>query len=157
MTAGVTPELGAATRLAVARLAVERGSCARLAIRGRSMLPMLREPMTIDVRALRRRARIGDVLVFRAGDAYIAHRVVGSAGETYLTSGDGQPDVVERVEPADVLGLVEAVWSDASPAALRVDSALHRLRGLLYAHLRTARLVARRIAGRARRLRTRET
>ncbi|MEA2666163.1 MAG: hypothetical protein QOI11_3107, partial [Candidatus Eremiobacteraeota bacterium] len=110
--------------------------------------PLLREPMTIDVRALRRRPRIGEVLVFRAGDAYVAHRVVGRAGAVCLTSGDAQPEVVERVAPADVLGLVEAVWSDGSPAAVRIDTAFHRWRGLLYARAGTARLAARRLAAR---------
>ena len=117
------PRLDAATRLAVARLAVDGGHAARLAIRGGSMLPTLREPMAIDVRAPRRRPRTGDVLVFRDGDAYVAHRVVGRAGAAYLTSGDAQPEVVERVAPATMLGLVEAVWSDASPEARRVDTA----------------------------------
>lgn len=145
--------LSAATRLAVARVAVEGGRGARLAIRGGSMLPLLREPMTIDVRALRRRARIGEVLVFRAGEAYVAHRVVGHAGAICLTSGDAQPEVVERVAPADVLGVVEAVWSDDSPAAVRVDTAVHRWRGLLYARARTARLAARRVIARLARAR----
>jgi hypothetical protein len=156
VTADIGTGLDAATRLAVARVAVEHGRLVRLAIRGRSMLPLLREPMTIEVRALRGAARTGDVLVFRAGDVYVAHRVIGRAGEVYFTCGDAQPDVVERVEPAELLGRVEAVWSDASPGAVRVDSAFHRLRGLLYAHVRTARLLARRLAGRVRRLRAKE-
>jgi hypothetical protein len=93
------------------------------------------------------------VLVFRAGEAYVAHRVVGYAGPICLTSGDAQPEVVERVAPADVLGLVAAVWSDGSPQAVRVDRAFHRWRGLLYARLRTARLAARRLAARLARAR----
>ena len=145
--------LAAATRLAVARVAVERGRVAHLALRGRSMLPLLREPMMLEVRALRRPARIGDVLVFRAGDTYVAHRVVGRAGASYLTSGDAQPGVVERVAPADLLGRVEAVWSDPSRDAVRVDSPVHRLRGLLYARARIPRRIVWAVAARLRRFR----
>jgi hypothetical protein len=148
----MTADLTADVRLALARVVVERGRNVKLAIRGVSMLPLLREPMTIDVEALRQPARIGDVLVFRAGDAYVAHRVLRRTGERYVTGGDAYPEIVEHVDRTDVLGRVAAVWSDARPGAVRIDSPLHRLRGLLYARSRPARLAIRRVIGRALRL-----
>jgi Peptidase S24-like len=148
----VTPDLASGVRLALARVVVERGRQAKLAIRGVSMLPLLREPMTIGVEALRRPARVGDVLVFRAGDAYVAHRVLRRSGGSYVTSGDAVPDVVEHVDSGDVLGRVTAVWSDAYPGAARIDTPFHHLRGVLYARARPARLVLRRVIGRALRL-----
>ncbi len=140
------------TRLALPRIAVDSGRAARLAIHGRSMLPMVREPMTVAVVPLRGRARVGDLLVFRSGDVYVAHRVVRRWAAGYVTSGDGQPEVLERVAAADVLGRVASIWSDPSPDAVRVDTALHRARGLLYARARLARLAVRRLAGRLARL-----
>jgi hypothetical protein len=148
----MTSNVVAAVRLALPRLVIERGRHAKLAIRGVSMLPLLREPMTIDVEALRQPARIGDVLVFRAGEVYVAHRVLRRCGDRYVTSGDANPEIVEHVDPADVLGRVAAVWSDARPGAVRIDSRFHRLCGLLYARARPARLAVRRVIGRARRL-----
>lgn len=148
----MTPELTADVRLALARVAVESGRHAKLAIRGVSMLPLLREPMTIDVEPLRRPARVGDVLVFRAGDAYVAHRVLRRSGDRYVTSGDGCPEIVEHVDARDVLGRVNAVWSGPHPGGTRIDTPLHRLRGLLYARGRPARVAFRDAAGRALRL-----
>jgi hypothetical protein len=148
----VTSDLTSSVRLALARVVVERGRQARLAIRGGSMLPLLREPMTIGVEALRHPARVGDVLVFRAGDVYVAHRVLRRCVGSYVTSGDAVPDVVEHVDSGDVLGRVTAVWSDASPGAPRIDTLFHQLRGALYARARPARLALRRVIGRAMRL-----
>jgi hypothetical protein len=148
----MTSDLTAAVRLALARVVIERGRHVKLAIRGVSMLPLLREPMTVDVEALRQPARIGDVLVFRAGDVYVAHRVLRRSGERYVTSGDAYPEIVEHVDTSEVLGRVAAVWSDARPGAVRIDSPFHRLRGLLYARARPARLAVRRVIGRAQRL-----
>jgi Peptidase S24-like len=148
----MTSDLVAAVRLALPRLVIERGRHAKLAIRGVSMLPLLREPMTIDVEAVRHPARIGDVLVFRVGDAYVAHRVLRRCGERYVTSGDAYPEIVEHVDRADVLGRVAAIWSNAGPGAVRIDSPFHRLCGLLYARARPARLAVRRVIGRALRM-----
>ncbi|MDB5042136.1 MAG: hypothetical protein JWN27_2862 [Candidatus Eremiobacteraeota bacterium] len=148
----MTSDLASGVRLALARVVVERGRQAKLAIRGVSMLPMLREPMTIVVEALRCPARVGDVLVFRAGDAYVAHRVLRCSGASYVTSGDAFPEVVEHVDSGDVLGRVSAVLSDASPGAVRIDTPFHQLRGVLYARARPARLALRRAIARTKRL-----
>jgi hypothetical protein len=150
------PEIAPLTRLAVARIAVEGGRRVKLAIRGGSMLPLIHEPMTLDVGPLQRPARIGELVVFRCGDAYVAHRVVRRSATRYVTSGDACPETVEEVDAADVLGRVEAIWSDASRGAVRVDTALHRLLGTIYARARPVRLVLRNIMGRAQRLYARE-
>ena len=119
-------------RAAVAQVVVESGRTARLALRGTSMLPLLRERMALEVRAVGRGARVGDVLVFAQGESYVAHRVVGRRGVDYLTCGDAQPEITEQVAPAAVLGRVVAVWSDLSGDARRVDDWRHRLRGQWY-------------------------
>ena len=140
----MTAQIADATALAVARVVVESGRRARLALRGESMLPMFHEPMTIDVVALRRPARIGDILVFRVGDAYVAHRVIARRMPNgYVTAGDGNSEQVEEVSAADVLGRVDAVWSDASSGADRIDTISRRLRGTLYARARHMRMIVR--------------
>ena len=97
-------------------------------------------------------ARVGDVLVFRAADAYVAHRVLRRFDGSYVTSGDAFPEVVEHVDSGDVLGRVTAVLSDASPGAVRIDTPFHQLRGVLYARARPARLALRRAIARTKRL-----
>jgi hypothetical protein len=136
----VSARARATWRLAVARVAIDAGRPARLAMRGTSMLPLLREPMALEVRALRKPARIGDVLVFTNGDRYVAHRVVARRRDGYVTSGDAQPEIVEHVPRAAILGRVEAVWTDDSGSARRVDDWQHRLRGYWYGRGRPVRL-----------------
>jgi len=127
------------------RMLIASGRRVRLAVRGASMLPSLREPMVVTVGPAPQ-VRIGDILVFAAGPIVVVHRAVGRLPHAVLTSGDAQPDVVEHVAPCDVIGRVEAVWSTDGPGARRVDGLAHRVRGVLYALLRRARVRRRRRA-----------
>jgi hypothetical protein len=125
----VSATLSPHTVRAIARVATESGRRVRFEIRGRSMLPLLREPMILEVAPLLSRSLVGDVLVFAWGDAQVAHRVIGYNTENYITCGDAQPLVTEKVAPSAVLGRVEAVWKDGSASACRIDGRFHRLRG----------------------------
>jgi hypothetical protein len=126
----------------IARIATGSGLRARFAMRGTSMLPLLREPMILEVAPLTRPAKIGDVLVFVQGKIQVAHRVIRRSGNHYITSGDARPFVLENVPSEDVLGYVEAVWEDGSRHARRVDDRAHRLRGYLYARMNPVRRIA---------------
>ncbi len=140
--------LCAQTVRAVAEAAMSGGRRARFSMRGSSMLPLLHEPMILVVAPVERRAQVGELLVFTQSDAQIVHRVVGFAGGEYITSGDAQPHLTERVPSSDVLGVVESVWEDGSESARRVDTRGHRLRGSWYARAYFIR--RRRAAARAR-------
>jgi hypothetical protein len=130
MSAAFSPQ----TLRAIARVATESGRRVRFEMRGRSMLPLLREPMLLEVAPLSRRSSVGDVLVFAWGDIQVAHRVIGYDGENYRTCGDACPLVTENVAPCKVLGRVEAVWQDGSPSTRRIDDGFHRLRGRCFAY-----------------------
>lgn len=121
------------THAHVLRLAIESAQ-ARLAMKGESMLPDVREGMTLEV--IDRAPRRGDILVFRYGSRLLAHRVVGFAGESVVCAGDAQPEYVERVHRRDIVGVVDVI-TDAS--GKRIDTALFRIRGLLRARLHRAR------------------
>jgi hypothetical protein len=129
MSAALSPQ----TLQAIARVATESGRRVRFEMRGLSMLPLLREPMLLEVARLSRRASVGDVLVFAWGDIQVAHRVIGYDAENYLTCGDARPLITENVAPGEVLGRVEAVWQDSSLSARRVDDGFHRLHGRCFA------------------------
>jgi hypothetical protein len=135
MSAPLSPE----TVRTIARLATASGRHVRFAMRGSSMLPLLREPMILEVAPLTPRTRVGDVIVFACGDIQVAHRVIRYDGVRYLTSGDAQPLVIEEVGPADILGRVECVWQNAAASARRVDVGAHRLRGWWYANAHPVR------------------
>lgn len=146
------PVLSAQARLAVVRLALEGGRTARLAFRGTSMLPLFREPMTVDVEPLDARAPVGEILVFRLQDRYAAHRVIGYDGPYYLTSGDAQPEIVERIHPRSALGRIAQAWSDASARAVPVGGPRYWLAGRWYTHGRALRLPARELGRVVRRI-----
>ena len=120
-----------ALRLAAASLLRDRGNL-RMPIRGRSMAPSIVEPMVLQVGAADR-IRIGDVIVFRNDTVHVAHRVIRIHPNSYDTSGDAQPHVVERVSCDRVLGRVIAIWSDASRDARRVETWIFRTRAWYFA------------------------
>ena len=116
------------------------------------MLPLLGEPMVLEVAPSIQRSKVGDVIVFAQGEIQVAHRVIRFNREFYVTSGDAQPLATEDVAPADVLGCVESVWEDCSASACRVDTRAHRLLGLwlVRAHpMRATAVRARALARRA--------
>jgi hypothetical protein len=146
MSAPLAPQ----TVRVIARVATESGRRVRFAMRGRSMLPLLREPMILDVAPLAGRPSVGDVIVFAWGDVQAAHRVIGYDEGRYVASGDAQPEVREHVGPSAVLGRVESVWENDSPSARRVDTGLHRLRGQWFARAHPMRRQAARARALAR-------
>ena len=133
----VTPD--APVPHAIVRAAMSGGHTARIAMRGASMLPLLHEPMVLEVEHLTGTPRVGDIIVFRAGPRLVAHRVIGNKADVILCCGDAQPDRIDVVEQSDIVGLVAAVWSHDGQDATRVDSAFFRLRGLLAARMHRQR------------------
>ena len=129
------------------------GKPARLAMAGTSMLPLLREPMVLELGAVRDRVRLGDVLVFALDDKLCAHRVVDFRGGAYLTAGDNTPSKLDRVEPERIIGRVVAVYADRSPGARRIDGSWYRLRGGLKARTRALRVFGIGVMAQLRRLR----
>jgi hypothetical protein len=119
----------AKTQSEILRLAM-KGAPAPLAMKGASMLPDLREGMSIDVRE--RVPKRGDVVVFRSGGRLVAHRAIAVRDDEILCAGDAQPCYCERVARRDVLGVAAAVY-DRSGA--RIDTPLFRMRGRLRALL----------------------
>ncbi len=105
------------------------------------MLPLLRDPMALEVRALTGTAQRGDIIVFRAGDALVGHRVIGLTNEIYYTAGDSQPSIVETVSHDQVVGIACAVWSDATPQAFRIDGAAFHFWGRTFTRFHGVRSV----------------
>lgn len=124
-----------AIQLELARTVTESGGSVRLAMRGRSMLPLLHEPYVLHVSPLARPPRIGDIVVFRESGRHVVHRVVRLDDGRIRTSGDAQPDRFESVRPEDILGRVDSVWTGRAPQARRVDGPAFRLRGAYYARM----------------------
>ena len=119
--------------------ALRRTGAARLAMRGTSMLPLLREPYVLDVRRPPRKLRIGDVVLFEWDRRLVAHRIVDIQASVVVCAGDAHPDCVERISRHDVLGIVASVRATSEPRARRVDGPAFTARGWIYARSRRLR------------------
>ena len=108
---------------------------------GKSMLPSLHAPMVLQLSSAAA-SRIGDVIVFHNGTTHVAHRVVAMGLDIFITAGDAQPHILERVPSKNVVGRVVAVWDSASPDAVRVDRSIHRLRATYYTRAQPLRALA---------------
>lgn len=119
--------------------ALRRVDRVRLAMRDKSMLPLLHEPQVLEIVAADGKLRIGQIVVFRRGDRLFAHRIVRIKGEALWCAGDAQPGRMELVQRDAVLGVVDTVRSMPGENAPRVDGVLFRLHGTLLAMTRLPR------------------
>jgi signal peptidase I len=82
----------------------------RLQVVGRSMLPTLWPGDTVLVEPVsRERVSAGEIVMFRRGDRFVAHRVVVAAGEGksgMITQGDGLPAPDPPVSASEFVGKV---------------------------------------------------
>ena len=112
----------------------EKGSAPRLAMRGTSMLPLLHEPMVLQLERFTGHPKLGDVLVFEKANMLVAHRfLTWSRTHELLLSGDAQPASLDVLSADKVVGTVASIWSGNEADAKRIDGALHRARGMTVA------------------------
>jgi hypothetical protein len=113
------------------------GRSIRFRAAGLSMEPSIREGDLITVAPLAGQVRRGDVLLYRAGQRLLAHRVVGRVrGDDGLLRmrGDAPGWEEEHVSLADVLGRIEGIERDGrmvsppGPLARRAATLARRAR-----------------------------
>jgi hypothetical protein len=130
----------------VVKMLCDRGAEPRVAMRGNSMLPVLHEPMVLQLVRYAGEPKLGDVLVFAHGDQLIAHRyLMRMRNGSLVLAGDAMPGRYDVIGPEHVVGTVKAVWSNAGDGAERVDRRSHRARGLCSAIYRLACVRARQV------------
>lgn len=86
---------------------LEKGVAIRVKVGGFSMFPFIRKGDTaiinrVDFKVLEK----GDVVLFRKGNKYIAHRLLKHYGERILTKGDTAEKADEPVKSEDYLGII---------------------------------------------------
>lgn len=90
---------------AIERL-LARDGCIAYKTRGVSMRPMLRANRDlVVVRSPSSRLRKYDVALYKRGDAYVLHRVIGIEAGHYLIRGDNTY-VMERIPDSAVIGVL---------------------------------------------------
>ncbi len=125
--------------VAVVKLLAGSSSEPKVAMRGSSMSPLLREPMVLKLGPSGSGDRVGDILVFENNGQLIAHRITRLSGGVVQTCGDAVPWSPEYPELTAIVGKVVAVLADDSAGAPRVDTWLFRLRGAYNGRLRALR------------------
>jgi hypothetical protein len=132
----------------VALALLREGVAIRFRASGLSMEPSIRDGDVITVAPLEAAVRRGDVLLYRHGRRFTAHRAIGRVrGDATLlrVRGDAPGWEEERVAVADVLGRIVAVEREGRKVrprgalARRAASLVHRFRR----RLRRARASAR--------------
>jgi hypothetical protein len=135
-----TDDAQATTRtLSVVRLLAGSQAQPRVAMRGTSMTPLLREPMVLTLGPSGASDKVGDILVFERGGELIAHRITRIRDDLVQTCGDAVPWSPEQPGRAAIVGKVVAVLADDADGAPRVDTRMFRLRGLYKARFRAVR------------------
>ncbi len=120
---------------ALAAEILESGHSLRFRARGASMRPFLRDGDLLHVQPVSLPAiRRGDVVLCRAGDHLVAHRVINIRREhgqfILIVQGDALAYPDGRIFPDQVLGRVVTVERDGRP--IRMDTLLQRHLGLAW-------------------------
>ena len=125
--------------LSVVRLLASGQAQPRVAMRGTSMTPLLKEPMVLKLGPSGDTDRVGDILVFERGGELIAHRITKISDDIVQTCGDAVPWSPEEPDRGAIVGKVVAVLADSSDNAVRLDNWPFRLRGVYKARFRPVR------------------
>ncbi len=106
----------------------------RVPVVGRSMLPVLPPGVSVDVRPLAASPEPGAILVYRAGDRIVIHRLIRVSRDgdrvRYLTRGDASLNDDPPIDPACVLG--EAVVVHTRWFSSRLDTPVRRRSGAIF-------------------------
>lgn len=103
------------------------------------MLPLMREPMVLELAPVAERIAVGDVVVFESDGKLVAHRVTSLRDSKLQTCGDARPWSPEYPARHVLVGKVKAVFENDRSGAVRVDTKIFRLRGAFYARTRALR------------------
>lgn len=87
---------------------LDREGSFRWRLRGASMVPTLWPDTEILISPGPAQMRPGMIVVFAAGEALVAHRLVRATPPGWLTQGDHQPSPDLPLLPNDILGVVVA-------------------------------------------------
>jgi signal peptidase I len=91
---------------------LNQGKCIKITVHGMSMFPIL---LTNDVVLVKpfepNDLKFGQIIVFRLGDNFVVHRLIGKNNEKGLvyTRGDGLPKKDKPVKLEDVVGIVVGI------------------------------------------------
>ena len=111
---------------------------------GRSMLPLLRQGRDLFVLEKKGpgRCRVGDVVLYRQGEKYILHRVVGVRENDYVILGDNCVRREFGITDEDIIGVMTGFVRNGKEH--RVTEPGYRLYSALWLHTEKPRIFLKR-------------
>lgn len=122
----------------VARL-LQEGEVVMLKVKGRSMLPFIKEGTDcIVLSKCAGKPRVGDIVFARVDDGrFLFHRVIGLDGDSVSLMGDGNWRGTERCGLNDIFGYVTSIRR--GDRIIDCVSAVERMKAALWRRLRPVR------------------
>jgi hypothetical protein len=117
----------ATTWLPLLREALAKEGHFRWPLHGNSMLPTLPADCEIELAPLSPSVKLGELIVFVAGDTLIAHRLVRRTGGYWIAQGDHRLVPDRPIRPDQVVGCVRAAYQNNRRCWPRRFSSVWRL------------------------------
>lgn len=119
---------------------IKAGHSVELAVRGRSMLPTLKEGRdSVILSPINRELEKYDIPLYRRTNGrYVIHRIVGFS-EEYTMAGDDQYVLEKNIKADQIIAVVTAVRRNGR--LISIDNKKHSLKGAFLHHTRAIRLL----------------
>jgi uncharacterized repeat protein (TIGR01451 family) len=96
---------------------------------GRSMLPTIEDGEIVCVQPIEtRRIRVGDIVLFREGSGFKAHRVVRRKGISFVTRGDAGMEADGAIRGEEIVGKIVAKECGTTGQEIQLDGFASRLK-----------------------------
>lgn len=108
---------------------VANGLGFRFQARGRSMLPTIQDGEILDVRPVKwTSVKVGDIVLFRDGTEFTAHRVLRRKNDLIVTRGDSGTGVGVGVRGWEIVGKITSKICARTGETVRLEGHAARLR-----------------------------
>ena len=104
----------------------------RFRAKGRSMLPTIEDGEILHIEpVITRGPGVGQIVLFRKGEEFRAHRVIRKRGDCFVTRGDAGLEEDGEIPRGQILGLVVAKQCAVTGRIVRLDNIRSRSRFFL--------------------------
>lgn len=124
------------------RLAIIAQQRPRVAVRGRAMWPLLREPMVLSLAPFDPHTAKDTIVALDLGGDVVLRRIIGKRDGSWLVCGDAYPLAVSTAKERQIVGELDAVYRDDSPTARPLNAKYFSARSALAARSHSLRALA---------------
>ena len=80
----------------------------RFQAHGRSMFPLIQDGEILHVQPVSSRLKVGDIVLFREGANFKAHRIIRKQKDRFITRGDAGRDADAAIQKGQIVGKITA-------------------------------------------------